>query len=62
MMDVLAGIHAIGFFGTWIALYLRAEFPPRHWLYHGRQPSRWKAVTSIDGREPRRIIRVDRST
>jgi hypothetical protein len=29
------------------------------WLATGRGPSRWQAVTSIDGRPARRIVRVD---
>lgn len=29
-----------------------------HWLYNGRPPSRWKAVTRLNGRETRKIVRV----
>ncbi|HWT92863.1 MAG TPA: hypothetical protein VN238_07690 [Solirubrobacteraceae bacterium] len=88
MADKLSAIYAIGFFATWIALYLRVGFPPHrgwlefllpnlwwfalmvvkiwgwpitlaHWIYAGCPPSRWQAVTSLNGREARSIVRVE---
>jgi hypothetical protein len=29
-----------------------------HWLYMGRRPSQWKAVTKLEGREVRKIVRL----
>lgn len=29
-----------------------------HWYYNGCRPSQWKAVTRLDGREVRQIVRV----
>lgn len=29
-----------------------------HWLYFGRRPSRWTAVTNLHGREVRAIMRT----
>lgn len=86
-MDAFGIIYASGFVVAWIALYVRAEFPPQggwlefwlpnwwwfglmalkmwawpvtlgHWLYNGCKPSQWKAVTKLEGREVRRIVRV----
>lgn len=31
-----------------------------HWLAQGRRPSQWRAVTKLEGRNVRKIVRVDR--
>lgn len=87
-MPTVAILYDIGLIVTWVALYLRADFPSGnrswlefllpnlgwfglmmvkilawpitagHWLYRGRGPSTWKAITNLNGREVRMIVRV----
>jgi hypothetical protein len=51
----------LGWFGLMAVKIVAWPVTVGHWLYHGRRPSRWKAITTLEGREVRRIVRAEQS-
>lgn len=55
-------IPNLGWFALFIAKFWFWPVTLAAWLIEGRQPSRWRAVTKLNGRPVRRIVRVTTPT